>query len=531
VTGVDLGPNSNFLYSVSEDGTLRKINIDDGSQANSAGDITSANVGVKGVAAGPNGNYVYTASDDNTVRKFWTNNLSEIDSFGISTGAKSVDVGPSGNYIYSGDQFGVVHKVWTSNMSEAASFTGNGNSVDGIDVGPNGNYVYTASDDNTVRKVWVSNMSESSKFEGHPGDVQDVVADSSGNFIYSAGGGYQADGSVRKVWVSNMSEASKFSDPNSVNGVDVGPNGNYVYAAAGDDTARKLDTSDMSEAWSYTLHSNFLEDVNVGPDGDYVYTASADNEVHKIKDVTNYAVDGFYESDTIDAGSVQDWNTVQVDSSNVVADNGTVEVEFSNSSDFSSSSSQSFDLTGGVESFALTGYAQYARFNVSLSDDGTDTPRVDRVTVKYGDDASAYGYKQVALGEGANTTVTGAVAIGHKAQAHNEYEATFGNLNGDELDVNVTGNLTIHGVGGLDMESNPITNVSDPDDPQDAATKSYVDDNIGGETEGLSETLTANNTANQSVDMNDNSVDNAKEVTLSNGLEVTQEGDTLVLSD
>jgi len=66
-------------------------------------------------------------------------------------------------------------------------------------------------------------------------------------------------------------------------------------------------------------------------------------------------------------------------------------------------------------------------------------------------------------------------------------------------DLNVTGNVTVHGSGGLDMKSNQITNVQDPAENQDAATKSYVDSNAGGETEGLPATLEANNTANQTI--------------------------------
>jgi hypothetical protein len=66
-------------------------------------------------------------------------------------------------------------------------------------------------------------------------------------------------------------------------------------------------------------------------------------------------------------------------------------------------------------------------------------------------------------------------------------------------DLNVTGNVTVHGSGGLDMKSNQITNVQDPTENQDAATKSYVDSNAGGETEGLPATLEANNTANQTI--------------------------------
>ena len=68
-----------------------------------------------------------------------------------------------------------------------------------------------------------------------------------------------------------------------------------------------------------------------------------------------------------------------------------------------------------------------------------------------GDGASAGGIDSVALGSSAETNENGAVAIGVNSNAPNANEATFGNLNGQELDVNVTGNATIHGSGGLDI--------------------------------------------------------------------------------
>ena len=77
----------------------------------------------------------------------------------------------------------------------------------------------------------------------------------------------------------------------------------------------------------------------------------------------------------------------------------------------------------------------------------------------FGRSASASGYQASAFGYDASTSAEGAVAIGHNANAPNQYEATFGNLNGEELDVNVTGDLTVHGSGGLDMKGNELKNV------------------------------------------------------------------------
>jgi hypothetical protein len=156
----------------------------------------------------------------------------------------------------------------------------------------------------------------------------------------------------------------------------------------------------------------------------------------------------------------------------------------------------------------------------------------DAVAVGKRADASGYGASAVgsaasatnsyasAFGRKADASAEGAVAIGHGAYAPNQYEATFGNLGnqyyGGPLDVNVTGNATVHGslsVGGtecpddeallgdgtcgsisggtqnlkqvltagnvanqtIDMDGNEIANVAEPDSPQDAATKGYVD--------------------------------------------------------
>ena len=54
--------------------------------------------------------------------------------------------------------------------------------------------------------------------------------------------------------------------------------------------------------------------------------------------------------------------------------------------------------------------------------------------------------------------------------------------------------------GNFSANGNSLTDIADPNNAQDAATKAYVDDNAGGSASGLSEVLEVNNTANQSIE-------------------------------
>ena len=129
------------------------------------------------------------------------------------------------------------------------------------------------------------------------------------------------------------------------------------------------------------------------------------------------------------------------------------------------------------------GYDAYASAGSALSL-GTASDASGTQAVAFGSYTDATGTRASAFGPLAQATAEGAVAIGDQAEAPNQYEATFGNLGSEKLDVNVTGDLTVHGSGGLDMEGNEITNVAEPDSGDDAANKNYVDNNTGRESGG-----------------------------------------------
>jgi hypothetical protein len=142
-------------------------------------------------------------------------------------------------------------------------------------------------------------------------------------------------------------------------------------------------------------------------------------------------------------------------------------------------------------------------------------------SVAIGARAQTQATKSIAIGSasfgdnsGAVAQKKGSVAIGYEATAPNQFEATFGNLNGQESDVNVTGNLTVHGrnLTFANTASNTDTRIRNFFDqsacgPSEAVKQvypngTYVCTKIPEDTtaENLSETLAAGNKAYQSIE-------------------------------
>ena len=142
----------------------------------------------------------------------------------------------------------------------------------------------------------------------------------------------------------------------------------------------------------------------------------------------------------------------------------------------------------------------------------------DSISIGF-DSESAASYA-VSLGGAAASDAEGAVGIGYKASAPNQYEATFGNLNGEELDVNVTGNLTVHGEE-LDLKDGDISNIGGL---QSCGDNQYVDglgncqtDDAGTDNQNLADVLSEGNftdgnnivvNGSSKIDMTGNSIEN-----------------------
>lgn len=306
-------------------------------------------------------------------------------------------------------------------------------------------------------------------------------------------------------------------------------------------------------AIGYSTIANDTNTIGIGNNAEIIDSRGADNSI----------VIGSGEVD-----STPSWGSYTTASSNVVI--GRSSIGSSSSVAVGSRAESGLRSVGigsqseahGTGSIAIGGSLYYSPTTASGS-----------YSIALGPDTTASGTNSLAVLDGASATANGAIAFGQDSVAPNSYEATFGNLEGNEIDVNITGNTTIHGTGGINLASDQaeITNFFDQDQCGESEAVKTVYPNGSYEcnpittdqtTENLSETLTAGNIANQSIDMNgnnitnintitgnsepvktennidmqDNNVSNAQEVEtekvdLGNGMSMRREGDDLVISD
>ena len=230
---------------------------------------------------------------------------------------------------------------------------------------------------------------------------------------------------------------------------------------------------------------------------------------------------------------------------------------------------------GNTATAVGTSATSSGRFSTAI---GPNSEASSDYSAAVGDGATASSDSATAIGVDSSAKAIGGVAIGKLANAPNSYEATLGNLQGEELDLNVTGNATVHGASGIRLQSGldggkaPINGVStlwlngnegdtgDIVDPEDTTVNiggslnphslnvtdqlfigGYItrsgskavdinDDlnvtgdlqvdgeltgvSTGGGTKGLPEVLAINNTANQSINLGNNDLNDVGNVEL-----------------
>jgi hypothetical protein len=327
------------------------------------------------------------------------------------------------------------------------SLSGEGNSIESVD----GN-IYVSFGDGISRYDKDGNLTWSESFSS-TGTILDVE----GNDIYTSDSGevkkYTDTGTgATEEWILNTA--------GSVEDASIRDGGVYVSSDNGiiEKYIDKGSTASSSPSWSKDLYGNSdpVRGILVTDDNVWVGTDANQEDLLLYEEVTEYSQQGNYTSTTFDAGSVQPFPEFTASSVLPSSTNANVTVRLSNSSDMTGSVSTKLEVGGGLNSEVLDTEARYTEFTVDMSGDGSSTPELDQVSIKYGNSASAYGYNQIALGQSATTNAEGAVAIGYNASSNEKYKAQFGNNNGQELDVDVTGNLSVHGSGGL--------NVSDDDE-------------------------------------------------------------------
>lgn len=99
------------------------------------------------------------------------------------------------------------------------------------------------------------------------------------DLIYTA----SADNTVKALYSENGSTKWTYTGHTDiVNDVSVGPDGEFVYSGSRDNTVVKLDASDGSEMWTFSGHTDDVQSVASGPDGDFVYSSDFDDTLKKV---------------------------------------------------------------------------------------------------------------------------------------------------------------------------------------------------------------------------------------------------------
>jgi hypothetical protein len=350
-----------------------------------------------------------------------------------------------------------------------------------------GSYNQVIKLDGSGDEIWSKSLS----------NPQDVETTGSGNILVTS-----TDQNYVAKWDSSGNEIWRYSYDNAQD-VAVDSSGN-IYVGGGNQSLVKL-SQEGEFVWSYD-YGAIINGVSVSDSRIAVGGAHPPGDLIGLENYFSYSDSGSYTSDVFDAGSVQPFPEFQASTFLPENTDANVTVSLSNNSDMSSSVSEKLEIGGGTESQIIDRNAQYAQFSVEMSGDTTDTPELDEVSIDYGNNAVAYGYNQIALGQGATTDAEGAVAIGYNASSNQAYTVRFGNEQGQELSAEVTGNLTLD--GDLRNFFNQTACADDEAIKTVYPNGSYACNSLSTttEAEGLSETLETNNTANQSINLSGNNL-------------------------
>lgn len=210
----DLNPSDTYVYTMTYDGQVRKIDVADGSVVWSL--EQHPNYGGQALSVGPNGDYIYSGDDyyngnggdiakaDSSGNNIWTINHGSTDVNALETDS---------TYIYVGDGANEVHRY---------DFSGNHDSgwgpiilsthIDDISLGPDKNYIYIIRDEPEVLKYDIGAVSQ------------------------------QWSHSYATTGVATWS-------------VTAGMNGDYVYHDAGDSEIEAITSAGSGSTFGYTMSS------------------------------------------------------------------------------------------------------------------------------------------------------------------------------------------------------------------------------------------------------------------------------------
>ncbi len=204
IKAVALHPDSHFIASASEDGTVRVWNFSQ-SQA-SLMTLVGHTAGIRTIAFSPSGKILATGSDDHTVR------LWELDGISYKSkilrahgdGVWAVDFSPDGNYLASGSADKTV-RLWDLRLNQSILFKTN-DRVRSVAISPDGYFLAVAIDDGNI---WLWDIRQTNQgpkvLRGHIARVNAVTFSSDGQVLASGSN----DQTIRLWNMQNLSDSTK----------------------------------------------------------------------------------------------------------------------------------------------------------------------------------------------------------------------------------------------------------------------------------------------------------------------------------
>jgi len=243
----------------------------------------SVNTAITGAAFSPDDQYVITSSEDGLLRRWDLETGQVVAEFSGHVGEVwGVAYSPDGNLVVSGGEDGILRLWDTASGDMVAELTGHDNAIWDVAYSCNGSHVFSASADGTIIGWNAESGEQDHLYAGHDGPVWTVEAEcnTNGNARLLTA---SEDGTMI-LWDLETDEIlERFEEAHDdiITDVVFSPDGTRIYSVSEDTKVLMRDLTEDGRWVEFgspgTRHTEGVITVAISPDGAYLLTGSKDN--------------------------------------------------------------------------------------------------------------------------------------------------------------------------------------------------------------------------------------------------------------